>query len=91
MPTLTQNIEIQNLKGLHARATSTFVKLASSFESDIQITNKDGVTVSGKSIMDILMLAVPLGEEITLTITGSDADKAMESIVNLINNRFGED
>lgn len=91
MITLIQQVEIQNLKGLHARATSTFVKLASSFESDIQITNKDGLTVSGKSIMDILMLAVPLGEKITLTITGTDADKAMKELVNLINNRFGED
>ena len=91
MPTLTQKVEIQNLKGLHARATSAFVKVASSFESDMQITNEEGMTVSGKSIMDILMLAVPLGAEITLTITGNDADKAMKELVNLINNRFGEE
>lgn len=91
MPQCIEKVEIQNLKGLHARATSGFVKLASTFESDIQITNKDGLTVSGKSIMDILMLAVPLGEEITLTITGKDADNAMKSLIDLINNRFGED
>ncbi len=91
MTTLTQQITIQNLKGMHARATSTFVKLANTFESDIQITKDDGTTVSGKSIMDILMLALPLGAEITLTVTGSDADNAMESLINLINNRFGED
>ncbi len=91
MATLSQKITIQNLKGMHARATSTFVKLATTFESDIEITRDDGTTVSGKSIMDILMLALPLGAEITLTVTGADADRAMKSLIDLINNRFGED
>ncbi len=91
MPALSQKITIQNLKGMHARATSTFVKLASTFESDIEITRDDGATVSGKSIMDILMLALPLGAEITLTVTGNDANNAMESLINLINARFNED
>ena len=57
-------IAIQNLKGLHARATATFVKTAEQFKSDIRISNKEGLEVSGKSIMGILMLGVPLGDEI---------------------------
>lgn len=91
MPVLQEKITIQNLKGMHARATSAFVKVASEFQSDITIIKSDGTTASGKSIMDILMLAIPLGEEITLCIDGSDAAKAMISLTNLINNRFGED
>ncbi len=91
MPDLSQRITIQNLKGMHARATSTFVKMATTFESDIQIIKDDGMTASGKSIMDILMLALPLGAEITLSVSGNDADNAMKSLIDLINNRFGED
>ena len=44
-------IAIQNLKGLHARATATFVKTAEQFQSEIIVRNKDGLEVSGKSIM----------------------------------------
>lgn len=84
-------IAIQNLKGLHARATATFVKEAEKFHSDITITSKDGVTVSGKSIMGILMLGVPLGDEIEVRAVGEDAQGAIEALKNLINNRFGED
>ena len=84
-------IAIQNLKGLHARATATFVKEAEKFRSDIFVTNKDGVTVSGKSIMGILMLGVPLGDEIEIKAVGEDAEVAIEALKNLINNRFGED
>ncbi|MBO7243904.1 MAG: HPr family phosphocarrier protein [Alphaproteobacteria bacterium] len=84
-------ITIQNLKGLHARATASFVKEAEKFQSDITITNKEGVTVSGKSIMGILMLGVPLGDEIEIKAVGPDSDEAIESLKNLINNRFGED
>ncbi len=84
-------ITIQNLKGLHARATASFVKEAEKFQSDITITNKEGVTVSGKSIMGILMLGVPLGDEIEIKAVGLDSDEAIESLKNLINNRFGED
>lgn len=84
-------IAIQNLKGLHARATATFVREAEKFQSDISITNKDGVTVSGKSIMGILMLGVPLGDEIEIKAVGLDAQEAIESLKNLINNRFNEE
>ena len=84
-------IAIRNLKGLHARATATFVKEAEKFQSDIFITSKDGVTVSGKSIMGILMLGVPLGDEIEIKAVGADAEEAIEALKNLVNNRFGED
>lgn len=84
-------IAIQNLKGLHARATATFVRMAEQFKSDITIINKDGVQVSGKSIMGILMLGVPLGDMITIKAVGDDAEAAIATLRDLINNRFGED
>lgn len=84
-------IAIQNLKGLHARATATFVKTAEQFRSDILVRNKDGLEVSGKSIMGILMLGVPLGDEILIKASGEDAEAAIEALRVLINNRFGED
>ncbi|MBQ7413207.1 MAG: HPr family phosphocarrier protein [Alphaproteobacteria bacterium] len=83
-------IKIQNLKGLHARATAAFVKTAEQFTSDITVEKDGEMPVSGKSIMGLLMLAVPLGEEIKITAVGSDADQAIQALCGLINNRFGE-
>ena len=89
---VTKKLLIQNLKGLHARATASFVKVASQFQSDIEIMKgEEGMTVSGKSIMGILMLAVPLGAEITVTAKGIDAQEAINAIETLVNARFNED
>jgi len=88
--TQTCTIKIQNLKGLHARATAAFVKTAEQFQSEITVEKEGELPVSGKSIMGILMLAVPLGEDIKLTITGPDEEAAMKAICALINDRFGE-
>ena len=84
------SIKIQNLKGLHARATAAFVKTAERFQSDITVEKEGEIPVSGKSIMGLLMLAVPLGEPIKITITGPDEDLAMQDLCDLIDNRFGE-
>ena len=84
-------IRIQNLKGLHARATAAFVKVAESFSSQISVEKEGESPVSGKSIMGLLMLAVPLGEEIKITAEGDDADQAIKALTDLINNRFGEE
>lgn len=90
MMTVSQNVKIQNLKGLHARATSVFVKLADSFDADIFVTKKD-LTVNGKSIMGILTLGAPLGETITISATGIDAEEAVWALVRLVNEKFGEE
>lgn len=87
---VSQTVKIQNLKGLHARATSAFVKLADTFKSDIQV-QKDDLSVNGKSIMGLLMLGAPLGESITITAKGSDAADAVQQLVILVNNKFGEE
>lgn len=88
---LSRLVKIQNLKGLHARATSAFVKTAEAFNAHITVKRSDGVTASGKSIMGLLMLAVPLGEEILIEASGVEADKALDALEKLVNDRFGED
>lgn len=81
---------IINKLGLHARAASKLVELASHFESDIQL-DKGGQTVNGKSIMGVLMLAAPQHSEITLVIDGADQEQASQQLQQLIADRFGED
>lgn len=83
-------IKIQNLKGLHARATAAFVKTAEQFQSDITVEKEGEIPVSGKSIMGILMLAVPLGEDIKITADGPDSEAAIQALSALVNDKFGE-
>ena len=90
MAIISQSVKIQNLKGLHARATSAFVKVADSFESEISVKKQD-LTVNGKSIMGLLMLGAPLGETIFITAEGSDAEEAIDALTQLVNNKFGEE
>lgn len=82
-------ITIINKLGLHARAASKFVTTASAFGAEIKV-NKDGQIVDGKSIMSVMMLAASKGTELVLTFDGSDEQKAMDALTQLINNRFDE-
>ncbi len=81
---------ISNKLGLHARAASHFVQLASKFESEI-LVSKNGQEVNGKSIMGILILAAPKGAEISVSAVGPDASEAVAALGELIDNRFGEE
>ena len=87
---LSKEIKIQNVKGLHARATANFVKVADTFRCEIFVTNKDGLRVSGKSIMGLLMLGAPLGSTLTLEAIGNDAEKALKALTELVDEKFGE-
>ena len=89
--TATKRVKIQNIKGLHARATATFVKLAETFQSEIMVSKANGTPMSGKSIMGLLMLAAPLGDTLKITATGPDADKAVQALAALVKNKFGEE
>lgn len=82
--------KIVNRLGLHARAAAQLVQTANRFLSDVTI-EKDGNEVNGKSIMGLLMLAAPQGSIITVTVSGADAEEAMQVIGTLINDGFGED
>ena len=88
--TFSTEVKIQNVRGLHARATANFVKVADTFRSEIFVTNKDGLRVSGKSIMGLLMLGAPLGSTLTLEAIGNDAEKALKTLSELVDEKFGE-
>ena len=82
--------EICNQKGLHARAAARFVKTACEFEADIQV-RKNGTSVSGRSIMGLMMLAAAAGTVIEITATGADAEAAVAMLARLIECKFDED
>ena len=84
-------VKIQNVRGLHARATAAFVKLADTYDQDIYVTNSEGLRVSGKSIMGLLMLGAPMGSSLTLEVEGEKGEDVMNQLVDLINNKFGEE
>jgi len=83
-------IKITNKLGLHARAASKLVKLASIFEANIEI-EKGAQRVNCKSIMGVMMLAASCGSEVTLYADGADAEEALVAICDLIKRRFEED
>ena len=82
-------LQIRNSLGLHARPAALFVRLATSFASEI-IIEKDGDIVNGKSLMGLLMLAAGKDSVIKVTISGHDAQNALTAISELIENCFNE-
>ncbi|MEW8046436.1 MAG: HPr family phosphocarrier protein [Candidatus Thiodiazotropha endolucinida] len=87
---LDKEVEIINKLGLHARAAAKLVSCANSFSSDVFL-NRNGQRVNGKSIMGVMMLAANQGSTLLLEIDGSDEQEAMQALISLINERFGED
>ena len=83
-------ITITNKAGLHARAAAKLVSAASAFSSNIEIGN-DEKFVDGKSILSIMLLAAGQGSELDLIIEGEDEEQALKALLDLIDNRFGED
>lgn len=81
---------IVNKKGLHARASAKFVETAAKFRSEITVTKGDA-SVSGRSIMGLMMLAASLGTTIELEARGEDAQEALRALLTLIAVRFHED
>ena len=89
MSGVSQSVIIVNKKGLHARASAAFAKLAGTFDSQIQV-RYDGLSVDGKNIMDLMMLVAHKGVEIEIEAVGSDADRATPALVQLVADGFGE-
>ena len=83
------SITICNKLGLHARASAKLTKLASRFQCDVYLTRKER-RVNAKSIMGVMMLAAGLGSEIHIEAEGVDETAAMDGLVALINDKFGE-
>ena len=88
--TVEKTLMIVNELGLHARAATKFVQLAGKYPCDI-IVSKDGHEVNGKSIMGVLMLVAAKGASITIRAHGDRAAEALAVLVQLVNDRFGED
>ena len=85
-----RSLLIKNELGLHARAATKFVQLASKFPCDISVS-KDGHDVNGKSIMGVLMLVAAKGTTIVIRAKGGQADAAVAALAALVDDRFGED
>lgn len=83
-------LPIVNEKGLHARASAKFVETVERFEAEARVT-RDGMTVSGDSIMGLLMLAAGRGCEIALQTSGPQATELADALTDLVAQRFGED
>lgn len=86
---IIQNLQIINEKGLHARASAKFVETVEKFDASA-IVEKDGMEVSGDSIMGLLMLAASRGSTIRVTAKGMQARELSEALANLVGDYFGE-
>ena len=90
MGVVRRTVEICNARGLHARASAKFVKLASGFDAEVRVT-RDGQTVDARSIMGLLMLSAGQGCPIEIEAEGPDAAAAVEALSDLVGCRFDEE
>jgi phosphocarrier protein len=87
--TVRADVEIINQLGLHARAAAKFVEVASRFTAEVTVTNADE-SVSGKSILGLMMLAAGQGTQLVVEAVGPDAEEAIDALAALIADRFYE-
>ena len=90
MSEVLRTVEIVNKRGLHARASAKFVKLAATFDAEVKVS-KDGQTVDARSIMGLMMLAASPGCSIDIEAEGEQATEAVDALVDLVAARFDED
>lgn len=87
---IVKELEIKNIKGLHARAAAAFVKTLEPFDARIEV-ERIGQCVDGCSIMGLMMLAASKGTKIKISASGNQATEALSALETLIENKFGED
>ncbi len=87
---MIQTLKIVNEKGLHARASAKFVEVVEGFDAQAQVT-REGMAVSGDSIMGLLMLAASRGTTIEVETSGPQAAELGAALAALVADRFGED
>jgi phosphocarrier protein HPr len=87
---LKRDIEIINKLGLHARAAAKLVGCANGYLSTVHLL-RNGQRVNGKSIMGVMMLAANQGTLLQLEVDGEDETQTMQALIDLINDRFGEE
>jgi phosphocarrier protein HPr len=87
---VTREIPIINKRGLHARASAKFVKMAEGFDAEIIVT-RGSESVGGNSIMGLMMLSAGPGTTITVSATGVDAEAAVAALAKLVGSKFNEE
>ena len=90
MSEASRKVDIINERGMHARASAKFVKLAAEFDAEISVS-RDGQTVDARSIMGLMMLAAGPGSSVELKAEGPDAEAALQALAALVANRFDEE
>lgn len=86
----SRTVTIINRRGLHARAAAKFVQTVADFDAKVSVC-KDGVEVSGSSIMGLMMLAAAAGCEIEIRASGQQSDAALDALAALVRRKFDED
>ena len=88
--TARRTVEIINKRGLHARASAKFVKLAADFDAEVTVS-REGQTVDARSIMGLMMLGAGPGSMLDLSAEGKEAEEALGALCDLVSARFEED
>jgi phosphocarrier protein HPr len=88
--TVRERFTIINVRGLHARAATKLVQIASKFPCEVIVTGPDGESVNAKSVMGVLLLCGSQGTQIVVEARGAQAAEAVQAIGRLIANKFGE-
>lgn len=92
MSRVSRTLTIVNQKGLHARASAKFVTFVSRLPDGLKVqVEKDGQTVTGTSIMGLMMLGAAKGSDIVIHVEGEDSEMALEKLAGLVTDGFGED
>ena len=86
----TRTVTVVNVLGMHARAAARFVRLASSFVSQVRV-NRDDRVIDGKSIMGLLLLAAARGAAMTISVDGPDEAAAIDALIALVERGFDDD
>ena len=86
----TRTLTVVNVLGMHARAAARFVRLASSFVSQVRV-NRDDRVIDGKSIMGLLLLAAARGAAITISVDGPDELAAIDALSALVERGFDDE
>ncbi|MBD8547800.1 HPr family phosphocarrier protein [Sphingomonas sp. CFBP 8760] len=89
--TVRRTVTICNRRGLHARASAKFVTMASGLPCEVLVEKHEGGAVTGTSIMGLMMLGAAMGDSITISANGDDAETAVAALVDLVEGKFGED
>ena len=88
--TAERTVEIVNKRGLHARASAKFVKLAADFDAEVTVS-REGQSVDARSIMGLMMLGAGPGAMLELKADGPDAEAALDALADLVGAKFEED